>query len=94
MIAKKLFIAFKKGFSDEIKPATISSWLKSVIIMAYKECRPETLKTLNDSPSGQEHCCLVGTVRWGLGRGDHVGLSLSWQNTEGFSLGPIIAAQN
>ena len=43
---RKLFIAFKKGYSEEIKPATISSWLKSVIVLAYKECKPDDLRKL------------------------------------------------
>ena len=43
---KKLFIAFKKCYADEIKPATVSSWLKSIIVMAYTESKPENLKQL------------------------------------------------
>ena len=32
-----LFISFKKGHTSDIKPATLSSWLKQTILLCYKQ---------------------------------------------------------
>lgn len=44
---RRLFISFKKGYDKELSPITISTWLKSLITMAYKEAKPEDLQLLN-----------------------------------------------
>ena len=68
---KKLDITFKKGFLQEINQATISSWLKNVIIMAYKECKPDMLDRLGIKAqqvlcsAGAEHCVFMGASRVG-----------------------------
>ena len=38
-----LFISFKKGHSTEIKPATLSSWLKQTILLCYKQADQQAL---------------------------------------------------
>jgi len=38
---QKLFVSFKAGFVQEIRPATISSWLKTTIKLAYENLKPD-----------------------------------------------------
>ena len=38
-----LFISFKKGHTSDIKPATLSSWLKQTILMCYKQVDQQAL---------------------------------------------------
>ena len=38
-----LFISFKKGHSTDIRPATLSSWLKQTILLCYKQAYQEAL---------------------------------------------------
>ena len=46
---EKVFIAYKKGYTREIVPATFSSWLKQVIRYAYKQAKPDALQSLKVS---------------------------------------------
>ena len=39
-----LFVSFKNGFSGDIQRATISSWIKQMVILAYQESDLETQK--------------------------------------------------
>ena len=38
-----LFISFKKGRTSDIKPATLSSWLKQTILLCYKQADQQSL---------------------------------------------------
>ena len=38
-----LFISFKKGHSTDIRPTTLSSWLKQTILLCYKEADQQAL---------------------------------------------------
>ena len=38
-----LFISFKKGHTSNIRPATLSSWLKQTILLCYKQADQHTL---------------------------------------------------
>ena len=38
-----LFISFKKGHTSDIRPATLSSWLKQTILLCYKQADQQTL---------------------------------------------------
>ena len=38
-----LFISFKKGTTSDIRPATLSSWLKQTILLCYKQADQQTL---------------------------------------------------
>ena len=38
-----LFISFKKGHSADIRPATLSSWLKQTILLCYKQADQQAL---------------------------------------------------
>ena len=38
-----LFISFKKGHTSDIRPATLSSWLKQTILLCYKQVDQQAL---------------------------------------------------
>ena len=38
-----LFISVRKGHTSDIRPATLSSWLKQTILLCYKQNRPTSL---------------------------------------------------
>ena len=38
-----LFISFKKGHTSDIRPATLSSWLKQTILLCYKQADQHAL---------------------------------------------------
>ena len=38
-----LFISFKKGRTSDIRPATLSSWLKQTILLCYKQADQKAL---------------------------------------------------
>ena len=38
-----LFISFKKGHTSDIRPATLSSWLKQIVLLCYKEADQQAL---------------------------------------------------
>ena len=38
-----LFISFKKGHTSDIRPATLSSWLKQIILLCYKQADQQAL---------------------------------------------------
>ena len=38
-----LFISFKKGHTSDIRPATLSSWLKQAILLCYKQADQQAL---------------------------------------------------
>ena len=38
-----LFISFKKGHTSDIRPTTLSSWLKQTILLCYKQADQQTL---------------------------------------------------
>ena len=33
---KVVFVSFKKGFNKDISPATISSWIKQIVVLCYE----------------------------------------------------------
>ena len=38
-----LFISFKKGHTSDIRPATLTSWLKQTILLCYKQADQQSL---------------------------------------------------
>ena len=46
-----LFISFKKGHTSDIRPATLSSWLKQTILLCYKQADQQAL----DLVQGEAH---------------------------------------
>ena len=43
-----LFISFKKGHISDIRPATLSSWLKQTILLCYKQADQQALDLAHD----------------------------------------------
>ena len=41
-----LFISFKKGHISDIRPATLSSWLKQTILLCYKQADQQALELI------------------------------------------------
>ena len=45
-----LFISFKKGHTSDIRPATLSSWLKQTILLCYKQADQQALDLVQVKP--------------------------------------------
>ena len=63
-----LFISFKKGHTSDIRPATLSSWLKQTILLCYKQADQQALdgsksKRMTSGPSRPLRPLMVG-YRW------------------------------
>ena len=63
-----LFISFKKGHTSDIRPATLSSWLKQTILLCYKQADQQALdlvqvKRMTSGPSRPLRPFTVG-YRW------------------------------
>ena len=69
-----LFISFKKGHTSDIRPATLSSWLKQTILLCYKQADQQALLKLKRMTSGPSRPLRPFTVgyRWT----NHASLSL------------------
>ena len=103
-----VFVSFKKGFDKDISPATISSWIKQIVILCYE---------LSDQEALTLHHVKAHDVRaFAASKAFHLGVSLeqilsachwkshntftqfylkdvAWADTELFHLGPVVAAQ-
>ena len=103
-----VFVSFKKGFTKDISPATISSWIKQTVILCYD---------LSDQESLALHQVKAHDVRaFAASRAFQGGISLdqilaachwkshntftqfylkdvAWADSELFHLGPVVAAQ-
>ena len=103
-----VFVSFKKGFTKDISPATISSWIKQTVILCYD---------LSDQESLTLHQVKVHDVRaFAASKAFQGGISLdqilaachwkshntftqfylkdvAWADWELFHLGPVVAAQ-
>ena len=42
-----LFMSFKKGHTSDIRPATLSTWLKQTILLCYKQADQQALDSSN-----------------------------------------------
>ena len=103
-----VFVSFKKGFTKDISPATISSWIKRTVILCYD---------LSDQESLTLHQVKAHDVRsFAASKAFQGGISLdqilaachwkfhntftqfylkdvAWADSELFHLGPVVAAQ-
>ena len=103
-----VFVSFKKGFTKDISPATISSWIKQMVILYYD---------LSDQESLTLHQVKAHDVRaFAASKAFQGGISLdqilaachwkshntftqfylkdvAWADSELFHLGPVVAAQ-
>ena len=63
-----LFISFKKGHTSDIKPATLSSWLKQNILLGYKQADQQALDLVqvkaHDSRAFTASKASYGWVSW------------------------------
>ena len=103
-----VFVSFKKGFDQDISPATISSWIKQTVILCYE---------LSDHHAHTLHQVKAHDVRaFAASKAFQSGVSLeqilsachwkshntftqfylkdvAWADSELFHLGPVVAAQ-
>ena len=103
-----IFVSFKKGFTKDISPATISSWIKQTVILCYQ---------LSDKKAQDLHQVKAHDVRaFAASKAFHSGASLeqvlsachwkshntftqfylkdvAWADSELYHLGPMVAAQ-
>ena len=103
-----VFVSFKKGFDEDISPATISSWIKQTVILCYE---------LSDQEALSLHQVKTHDVRaFAASKAFQSGISLeqilsachwksrntftqfylkdvAWADSELFHLGPVVAAQ-
>ena len=102
-----VFVSFKKGFDQDISPATISSWIKQTVIICYE---------LSDQEALTLHQAKAHDVRaFAASKAFQSGVSLeqilsachwkshntftqfylkdvAWADSEHFHLGPVVAA--
>ena len=72
-----LFISFKKGHTSDIRPATLSSWLKQTILLCYKQADQQALDLVQvEAHDIRAFAASKAFLRWGIGRPDHASLSL------------------
>ena len=103
-----VFVSFKQGFSKDISPATISSWIKKTMILCYELAYQENLdlhqvkahdyQAFTASKAFQGGVSLdqiLSACHWKL----HNTLTqfylkdVVWADSELFHLGPVVAAQ-
>ena len=71
-----LFISFKKDTSD-IRPATLSSWLKQTILLCYKQADQQALDLVQVKVHDiRAFAASKVFLRWGIGGPNHASLSL------------------
>ena len=58
----------------DIKPATLSSWLKQTILLCYKQAEQQALDFVQ--VKAHDFRGLEGLLRWGIGGPNHASLSL------------------
>ena len=102
------FISFKKGRTSDIRPATLSSWLKQTILLCYKQADQQSL----DMVQVKAHDIMA----FGPSKTFYGGVSvdqimqachwkahntftnsylkdLTWSDNDNMNLGPVVAAQ-
>ena len=72
-----LFISFKKGHSSDIRPATLSSWLKQTILLCYKQADQQALDLVQVKAHDiRAFAASKAFYMWDIGGPDHASLSL------------------
>ena len=69
-----LFICFKKGHSSDIRPTTLSSWLKQTILLCYKQADQQALDLVQ--VKAHDIRAFAASKAWGIGGPDHASTSL------------------
>ena len=101
-----LFISFKKGHTSDIRPATLSSWLKQTILLCYKQADQQAL----DLVQVKAHDIRASKAFYGGVSLDQIMQACHWKahntftnfylkdltwsdNDNNMYLGPVVAAQ-
>ena len=72
-----LFISFKKGHTSDIRPATLSSWLKQTILLCYKQADQQALDLVQVKAHDiRAFAASKAFLWWGISAPDHASLSL------------------
>ena len=72
-----LFISFKKGHTSDIRPATLSSWLKQTILLCYKQADQQALDLVQVKAHDiRAFAASKAFLRWGIGGPNHASVSL------------------
>ena len=72
-----LFISFKKGHTSDIRPATLSSWLKQTVLPGYKQADQQALDLVQVKAHDiRVFVAFKDFLRWGIGGPNHASLSL------------------
>ena len=103
-----VFVSFKKGFTKDISPATISSWIKQTVILCYELSDQESL-TLHQVKAHDVRAFAASKVFQGGISLDQIMSAchwkshntftqfylkdVAWADSELFHLGPVVAAQ-
>ena len=100
-----LFVAIKEGFTRDISRATISSWLKQTILLAYEKSDSETQQLYQV----RAHMAASLTFKGGVSLSEILEAcfwkshntftnfylkDLCWHNGQILKLGPIVSAQH
>ena len=103
-----LFVSFKKGHQGDIRPSTISSWLKQTIMFCYSSVDPKILDTLKVKAhdvrafaaskafyGGVSVEQIMSACHW---KSHNTFTSfylkdLAWQTDDSYSLGSVVVAQ-
>ena len=101
------FVAFKKGFTKDISPATISSWIKQTIILCY-ELSDQEAPNLHQVRAHVRACAASRAFQGGISL-DQILAACLWKShntftqfylkdvpradSDLFHLGPVVAAQ-
>ena len=103
-----LFMSFKKGHTKDIRPSTISSWLKQTITLCYAQADPSTLDMLKIKAHDVRAFAASKAFYGGVALDQILNAchwrshntftnfylkDLSWQSGDDYSLGPMVAAQ-
>ena len=103
-----VFVSFKKGFTKNISPATISSWIKQTVILCYELSDQEAL-TLHQVKAHDVRAVAASKAFQGGISLDQIMSAchwkshntftqfylkdVAWADSELFHLGPVVAAQ-
>ena len=72
-----LFISFKKGRTSDIRPATLSSWLKQTILLCYKQADQQALDLVQVKAHDiRAFAASKAFLKWGIGGPDYANVSL------------------
>ena len=79
-----LFISFKKGHTSDIRPTTLSSWLKQTILLCYKQADQQALDQIMQACHWKAHNTFTNFYL----------KDLTWSdNDNNMYLGPVVATQ-